>query len=137
MTLSLSIEILLSALLVATLVYCAILERRLAMLRKGQDGLKQTIGELNGAIVSAATSMRSLKESASEAAEILDGRLSKARGMADELSVLTASGERIAERFAAQRGAAVRSDGAARAPAAGVLANRLQALKPDALRNVR
>jgi len=136
MTLSLIIEIVLSALLVATLVFCAILERRLAMLRKGQDGLKQTFAELNATIISAGAAVRALKDSAAEAAEILDDRLSRARGMADELAMLTASGDRIAERIAGQRGAA---QAASTMPAAqpAILASRLNALRPEALRNIR
>ena len=44
------LELGLEVLLALTLVYCVILERRLAAVRKGQEGLKQTIGELNMAI---------------------------------------------------------------------------------------
>jgi len=146
MTLSLIVELVLSALLAATLVYCAILERRLAMLRKGQDGLKQTFVELNSAIVSAGSAMRALKESAGAAAEALDDRLTRARGMADELSVLTASGESIAERIVGQRSTTQSAD-TGRLMRPVVLSNRLDALRQDtsrpdvlkqeALRNVR
>jgi hypothetical protein len=141
MTFSLIVEIALSVLLAATLVYCAILERRLAMLRKGQDGLKQTFVELNTAIVSAGASMRALKESANAAAGTLDDRLARARGMADELSVLVASGERLAERIVGQRSSVQVAD-PSRTTRPAVLANRLDALrpeilKPEALRNVR
>jgi hypothetical protein len=136
MTFSLIVEIALSVLLAATLVYCAILERRLAMLRKGQDGLKQTFVELNTAIVSAGASMRALKESANAAAGALDDRLSRARGMADELSVLVASGERLAERIVSQRSSVPVAD-SSRTPRPAVLANRLDALRPETLRNVR
>jgi hypothetical protein len=131
MTFSLIVEIALSLLLAATLVYCAILDRRLAMLRKGQDGLKQTFVELNSAIISAGASMRALKESSTAAAETLDDRLSRARAMADELSVLTASGERIAERMVSQRS---QTSETSRTVRPAVLANRLDALRPDALR---
>ena len=43
--------------------------------------------------------MRALKTSAAGAAETLDDRLNKARTAIDELSLLTAAGERIAESF--------------------------------------
>ncbi len=98
-TLSMGLELILTVLLGATLLYCIILERRLAAVRKGQDGLKKTIGELNGAITAAGASLRALKSAAAEAAETLDDRLKRARAVADELSVLSSSGERIAERF--------------------------------------
>jgi hypothetical protein len=76
-----------------------ILERRLATVRKGQEGLSRTIGELNMAISGAGASLRALKAAAGEAAQTLDERLKRARLHIDELSVLTVSGERIASRM--------------------------------------
>ena len=76
--LSLSMEIALSLLLVATLVYCALLERKLTALRKSQDKLKDFIGELNAAITTAGSSMRMLKSTAAGAAETLDERVAAA-----------------------------------------------------------
>jgi hypothetical protein len=133
---SLIVELGLSALLLATIVYCAILERRLSALRKGQDGLKDTIAKLNESIVAAGSSMRMLKSTAAGAAEALDERIARGRGLADELSILTASGDRIAERMM-DRGTtpAPRTNNVAAMPAS--LGARLEALKPQALRNVR
>jgi phage shock protein A len=93
------VELVLILILAVTLGYCIVLERRLAAVRRGQEGLKSTIGELNTAITNAGASMRALKATASGAAETLDERLARARSTIDELSLLTASGERIAERF--------------------------------------
>ena len=93
------LELALEVLLAFTLAYCVILERRLAAVRKGQEGLKRTIGELNMAISGAGASLRALKSAAGEAAQTLDERLKRARLHIDELSVLTASGERIAQRM--------------------------------------
>jgi hypothetical protein len=92
-------ELALDLLLVFTLGYCIVLERRLATVRKGQEGLARTIGELNMAIAGAGASLRALKSAAGEAAATLDERLKRARLHIDELSVLTASGERIAARM--------------------------------------
>src|SRR5664279_4134760 len=97
--LGLIVELALTGLLAVTLVYCIVLERRLAAVRRGQEGLKSTIGELDTAITNAGASMRALKATASGAAETLDERLARARSIIDELSLLTASGDRIAERF--------------------------------------
>lgn len=99
MTLTFAAQILLQVLLAATLVYCILLERRLSAVRKGQEGLKAHIGELNMAISGAGASLRALKAAAGEAAGTLDERLKRARLHIDELSVLTASGERIAQRM--------------------------------------
>ncbi len=97
--LSLYLEIALEILLAFTLGYCVLLERRLAAVRKGQEGLSRTIGELNMAIAGAGASLRALKSAAGEAAQTLDERLKRARLHIDELSVLTASGDRIAARM--------------------------------------
>lgn len=99
MTFAFIAEILLELLLAATLGYCILLERRLAAVRKGQEGLKTHIGELNMAISGAGASLRALKAAAGEAAATLDDRLKRARLHIDELSVLTTSGERIAQRM--------------------------------------
>ncbi|HZQ39176.1 MAG TPA: DUF6468 domain-containing protein [Rhizomicrobium sp.] len=93
------LELALEVLLAFTLGYCVVLERRLAAVRKGQEGLKRHIGELNMAIAGAGASLRALKTAAGEAAHTLDERLKRARLHIDELSVLTASGERIAQRM--------------------------------------
>jgi hypothetical protein len=99
LTIGLAVELSLCGLLVVTLIYCIALERRLAAVRHGQEGLTSTIGELNTAITSAGASLRALKAASNDAAETLDHRLTRARTIIDELSLLTASGERIAERF--------------------------------------
>ncbi len=97
--LTLAVEIALIVLLGATLVYCMVLERRLAAVRKGQDTLKKTIGDLNKSIAAAGMSLGLLKSAAGGTAQALDERITNARQMIDELSLLTASGERIADRF--------------------------------------
>ena len=136
LNISLIVELGLSALLLATIIYCAILERRLSALRKGQDGLKDTIAKLNEAIVAAGSSMRMLKSTAAGAAEALDERIARGRGLADELSILTASGDRIAERMMDRSAAPTpRTSNVSAMPAS--LAARMEALKPQALRNVR
>ena len=93
------VELVLTLILAVTLVYCVVLERRLAAVRRGQEGLKSTIDELDTAITNAGASMRALKTTACDTADTLDERLARARTTIDELSLLTASGERIAERF--------------------------------------
>ena len=99
MTFTFIAELILEVLLAATLCYCIVLERRLAAVRKGQDGLARTVGELNMAIAGAGASLRALKAAAGESAASLDDRLKRARLHIDELSVLTTSGERIAQRM--------------------------------------
>lgn len=131
---SLALEALLTVLLAFTLLYCVLLERRLASLRKNQNGLKRMIADLNGAIANASGSLRALKMAAGDAAETLDDRLRRARSLADELSLLTNSGERIAQRI--DRGTpqtlrATGTDGPGRSTPlpSGSVMNRLSALK--------
>ncbi|HUO89791.1 MAG TPA: DUF6468 domain-containing protein [Rhizomicrobium sp.] len=130
LTIGLGVELTLCGLLAVTLVYCIVLERRLAAVRKGQEGLKATIGELNTAITNAGASMRALKAAASGAADTLDDRLARARNVIDELSLLTASGERIAERFdrVGEASAAGRREPAGQLPSGSIM-KRLDALR--------
>src|ERR1700743_1021720 len=86
-TLTLAVELALSVLLVATLVYCSVLERRLRAVRQGQEHLKSTIGELNSSIATAGASLRALQAAAGTVGETLDRRLSVARATIDELSL--------------------------------------------------
>jgi Domain of unknown function (DUF6468) len=131
MTLTFYVELSLEALLAATLIYCILLERRLAAVRKGQEGLSRTIGELNMAISGAGASLRALKSAAGEAAQTLDQRLQRARLHIDELSVLTASGERIAARMEGQieRGSATRAAGGEMALPSSTIMSRLDAAR--------
>ena len=85
MTLTFLVEVALEVLLAVTLCYCIVLERRLAAVRKGQEGLSRTIGELNMAIAGAGASLRALKAAAGEAAQTLDERLKRARLHIDEI----------------------------------------------------
>ena len=103
MTFTFAAEVILEVLLAATPGYCIVLERRLAAVRKGQEGLKRMVGELNMAIAGAGASLRALKAAAGESAATLDDRLKRARLHIDEFSVLAASGERIAERMERRR----------------------------------
>ena len=98
-TLTFMVEIALSLLLVATLIYCALLERRLAAVRKGQEGLNNMIADLNASLATAGAGLRALEQAASTVGETLDRKLSIARATIDELSLITTSGERIAQRM--------------------------------------
>jgi hypothetical protein len=96
---SLIVEITLGLLLAATLMCCARLEFRLKNLRNDQEMLVGTVRALNGAITAAQNSLTGLRAAAREADENLGRRVTSARGIADELSLLTSAGERIAGRI--------------------------------------
>jgi len=120
-------EIAMEVLLAATLCYCIVLERRLAAVRKGQEGLTRHIGELNMAIAGAGASLRALKSAAGEAAQTLDERLKRARLNIDELSVLTTSGDRIAARMENATGSG-RTERNAELPSASIM-GRLDSMR--------
>jgi hypothetical protein len=100
---SLIVEITLAALLAATLFCCMRLENRLRGLRSDQESLVSTLRALNGAISAAQGSLAGLRTAAHEADETLGRKVSSARGLADELSLLTSAGERIANRMESAR----------------------------------
>lgn len=99
LTLTFVLEVLLCLLLAVTLIYCVILERRLSNVQKSQKLLGKTVRDLNVAIGNAGNALSQLKNASGSALGDLDRKVKVARALADELSVMTASGERIAERF--------------------------------------
>lgn len=129
MNLTFALEVTLSLLLAVTLAYCIVLERRLTAVQKGQKQLGNTVRELNAAITSAGAALSALRAASGDATAELNARVREARELADELSVLTASGERIAERM----------DQAVSAQKSSAPASPLESMKArlDALRTVR
>jgi DNA anti-recombination protein RmuC len=97
--LSFVFEIALCLLLAATLVYCFVLERRLKSIRAGQEEMKSTIGNLNTSLAAAGASLSAMQTAAGTVGETLDRQVSSARAAIDELSLVTASAERIAQRM--------------------------------------
>ena len=100
---SLIVEMTLAALLGATLVCCIRLDRRLRHLRSDQESLSGTVRALNAAVAAAQTSLTGLRAAAHDADDTLGRKVSSARGLADELALLTAAGERIAARIESAR----------------------------------
>jgi hypothetical protein len=100
---SLIVEVTLAGLLVATLICCLRLDRRLRLLRGDQENLSATVRALNAGVTAAQSSLAGLRAAAHDADESLGRRVSSARGLADELSLLTSAGERIAARIESAR----------------------------------
>ena len=96
---TLGFEIALCILLAATLIYCGVLERRLKIVRQGQQEMNATIGDLNASLASAGASLRALQAAADTVGGQLDRKVASARAAIDELGLVTASGERIAQRI--------------------------------------
>ncbi len=94
---------LVAVLLGATIFYCAMLDRKLKALRSGQDGLKQTIDQLNTATARAEISITQMKQVSGELDDGLTQQMRDARALADELSVMVASGNSLAGQLVAER----------------------------------
>jgi hypothetical protein len=99
LSIDLIVELLLGALLTATVYFCWRLERRLRNLRNDQAELVGTVRALSGAITVAQLSLAGLRSAAKEADETLGRKVQTARALADELALLNGAGERIAVRM--------------------------------------
>jgi hypothetical protein len=98
MTVSILLELLVAALLGATIYYCWQLNRRLNGLRGGQDELRQLIEHLNDATRRAQAAIAELKMSSEAVGTRLGGQVSGARALADELTLIIEAGNNLADR---------------------------------------
>jgi len=79
MSISLAFEILVSLLLVITITYCFILDRRLKALRSGQDGVRQSISDLVQATLQAEQSIHKLTVTAEKVGGELESHIVEAK----------------------------------------------------------
>lgn len=100
---ALILEGLVAVLLVITVVYCAVLDRRLRALRAGQDGLKALIEGLDAATQRAQAGIGDLKTAAASAADRLAPEIAKARALSDELALMIETANRLADRLEGSR----------------------------------
>jgi prophage DNA circulation protein len=77
----------LGLLLAACLFYCWRLDRKLAALRDGQDGIREAARELNASVASAEAAIKSLRQTAHEAGRDLQGRIDTASAIAEKLGL--------------------------------------------------
>ena len=105
MELGFALDIIVIAMLGATIFYAFKLERRLASVRGAQEALAGVVHELNTAAERAQSSIQGLKTEAAVSGQTLDDRIKQARGLAEEL-------ERLGQRVGSTRPQPV----AARAP---------------------
>lgn len=98
----LALEVLLAVLLSACLYYFWRLDRKLAALRSGQDGVRAAAAELAQATAQAEAAIRGLRVTAQEAGRDLQARVNDARATADRLG-LGAGRVRSAAEVAATR----------------------------------
>lgn len=90
---------LVATLLVITIAYAAILNRRLANLRDGRAELEAMIGEFKTATTTAQDAVERLKKSAGARQSDLTEQIESARSLRDELAFLTDRGAGEANRL--------------------------------------
>ncbi len=105
MTVALALDRLIAVLLVATIVYCVILNRRLGELRGNRDEFLKLIESFGAATERAETSISLLREVGEEKGAALDDRVERARALCDDLAFLVERGSRLADRLEAGRDA--------------------------------
>jgi Domain of unknown function (DUF6468) len=102
MSLDWVLDLLVAGLLLATIAYCALLHRRLRLLRGGDRAeLAGFLEAFGRAIRRAEAAIKGLGRASGEAAARLAGPTEEAARLAHELRRLVERGERLAERFAA------------------------------------
>jgi hypothetical protein len=98
-TFALVIESLVAALLLVTIAYCMLLNKRLKLLRADEQSLKATIGELITATEIAERAIGGLKVTVRECNDNLGGQLSTAAEMCDRLGTHIHAGETVLHRL--------------------------------------
>jgi len=93
------LELLVVALLVATIAYCAILNRRLARLRGDQAEFLRLLATFDQATSRAEAGVAALRAVSTESAKTLDERLDRSQALADDLAFLIERGARLAEKL--------------------------------------
>ncbi len=116
-SLGMAIEIVVAILLVLTIAYCIVLNRRLTRLRADEEVLRATIGELVTATEIAERAILGLKATAGECEKSLGGRMKAAEALVGQLDRQLTDGGEIVRRIGAIVGAATHQP-AAKAPAA-------------------
>ena len=93
------LDALVTVLLVVTVGYCLVLNRRLTELRGNPEEMGQLFAAFAKAARQAENSVRNLKTASDHIGGVLDLQMTDARSLTDELDLLTQSGNRIAARI--------------------------------------
>ncbi len=96
---SLLLNGLVAVLLVATIAYAALLNRRLGTLRKGKEELREIVNSFDAAMTRIETGLGKLKQAGSPSSGELKELVTEARVLRDELSFLLDRGGALAGRL--------------------------------------
>src|SRR5579862_717761 len=101
MTTQTILDIVVILLLVPTIVYAGILNRRLGALRRSRDELARIVASFNDATLRAEAGIPKLKKATTEANQTLKERVDKAQTLRDDLAFMVQRAEELANRLEA------------------------------------
>lgn len=99
MSFGIVLELVTAALLVATIVACFALHRRVAALRGAQAEMNRSIEAFTAAAIRAENGVQRLKEASEAAGLDLQKEIERARAMTEDLAVAVRAGDRIVARL--------------------------------------
>lgn len=99
MSFGIILELVTAALLVATIVACFALHRRVAALRGAQDEMKRSIEDFNAAAIRAENGVQRLREASEAAGLNLQKEIERARATTEDLAIAVRAGDRIVARL--------------------------------------
>jgi len=91
-TLPAVIESLVAALLLVTLAFCILLERRLRTFRAGEESLRRLVADLAASTARAEQAVHGLGETTRAAEAALDHRIGEARALTNQLAFIARDG---------------------------------------------
>ncbi len=99
MTIAVALDFLVIALLIPTITYCFLLNRRLDGLRAAQGEMHKLSNDFSRSIEQARAGIADLKAAQSSAGNALQANMDKAQSLIDELAIMTQSADRLAGRL--------------------------------------
>ncbi len=93
------LDIIIASLLVATIIYATMLNKRLNSLRKNREDMAKLISQFNEATVRAESSIPKLRKAADEAGQTLQERVEKAQSLRDDLAFMIERADTSANRL--------------------------------------
>ncbi len=99
LSLPVAVDALVAVLLVATIVYAIVLNRKLAALRNVKAEMEALITQFAESTAQAETGIQTLKAHANQSGVSLDGMVTQAHGLADDLTFLIERGSNLATRL--------------------------------------
>lgn len=95
------LDVIVAVLLVVTIGYAMVLNKRLAALRKDREALEKLASDFSTATVRAENGIKRLKSASGETSAMIKENLAKARELRDDLAYLVERGESAADKLEA------------------------------------